>query len=141
YQDDQPLFERGMALLRSVLFAPLLPQGNFDPTTFTQQRQNLLTAIKSLDDDKQYLANRRLQELLFAGQPTQAMSALGDVTTLGALTATDVLGTYHEMLAHDAVHVAVIGDVTAERVQAALTQWPLTPRTVADQSPYYRWTP
>ncbi|HJE45044.1 EF-P 5-aminopentanol modification-associated protein YfmF [Levilactobacillus namurensis] len=141
YQDDQPLFERGMALLRSVLFAPLLPKGSFDPTTFTQQRQNLLTAIKSLDDDKQYLANRRLQELLFAGQPTQAMSALGDVTTLGALTATDVLGTYHEMLAHDAVHVAVIGDVTAERVQAALAQWPLTPRTVADQSPYYRWTP
>ncbi|MBY7147534.1 insulinase family protein, partial [Levilactobacillus brevis] len=44
YQDTMPLFERGMALLQAVLFAPLLPNGNFDPTTFTQQRQNLLTA-------------------------------------------------------------------------------------------------
>lgn len=140
YQDDQPLFERGMALLYNVLFAPLLPQGHFDAATFTQQRQNLLTAIKSLDDDKQYLANRRLQELLFAGQPTQAMSALGDITTLGELTADDILATYHDMLAHDAVHVAVIGDVTADRVQAALADWPLAPREVADQTPYYRWS-
>lgn len=139
YDDQQPLFERGMALLRSVLFAPLLPGGHFDPTTFTQQRQNLLTAIKSLDDDKQYLANRRLQELLFAGQPTQAMSALGDLTTLGDLTATDILATYHDMLAHDAVHLAVIGDVTPDRVQAALQDWPLTGRKPADQTPYYHW--
>ena len=141
YQDAQPLFERGMALLRAVLFDPLLPHGSFDPTTFTQQRQNLLTAIKSLDDDKQYLANRRLQEILFAGQPTQAMSALGDITTLGELTAADILTTYHDMLAHDAVHVAVIGDVTLDRVTAALAQWPLAPRQVTDQDPYYRWTP
>ncbi|GEO68639.1 EF-P 5-aminopentanol modification-associated protein YfmF [Levilactobacillus acidifarinae] len=139
YADTQPLFERGMALLQAVLFDPLLPNGHFDPTTFTQQRQNLLTAIKSLDDDKQYLANRRLQELLFAGQPTQAMSALGDITTLGELTAADILTTYHDMLAHDAVHVAVIGDVTAERAQAALTTWPLVAREVHETLPYYQW--
>ncbi|SMS14640.1 EF-P 5-aminopentanol modification-associated protein YfmF [Levilactobacillus zymae] len=139
YADQQPLFERGMALLKAVLFAPLLPNGHFDPTTFTQQRQNLLTAIKSLDDDKQYLANRRLQELLFAGQPTQAMSALGDITTLGDLTADDILVTYHEMLAHDAVHVAVIGDVTAQRAQTALATWPLTARSIHDTLPYYHW--
>ena len=139
YADQQPLLERGMALLKAVLFAPLLPNGHFDPTTFTQQRQNLLTAIKSLDDDKQYLANRRLQELLFAGQPTQAMSALGDITTLGELTADDILTTYHEMLAHDAVHVAVIGDVTAQRAQTALATWPLTARSVHDTLPYYHW--
>ena len=140
YTDSQPLFERAMALLRAVLFAPLLPDGQFDPTTFTQQRQNLLTAIKSLDDDKQYLANRRLQEILFAGQPTQAMNALGDVTTLGELTAADILTTYHEMLAHDAVHVAIIGDVTEQRAQAALATWPLQERQVTVQSPYYHWT-
>jgi len=139
YQDAQPLFERGMALLQAVLFAPLLPNGQFDPTTFTQQRQNLLTAIKSLDDDKQYLANRRLQELLFAGQPAQAMSALGDITTLGDLTATDILATYHEMLDYDAVHIAVIGDVTPQRVQAALTTWPLRDRDVQTTVPYYQW--
>jgi len=140
YQDAQPLFERGMALLQAVLFAPLLPNGQFDPTTFTQQRQNLLTAIKSLDDDKQYLANRRLQELLFAGQPAQAMSALGDITTLGDLTATDILATYHEMLDYDAVHIAVIGDVTPQRVQAALTTWPLRDRDVQTTVPYYQWS-
>ncbi|MFC6260438.1 EF-P 5-aminopentanol modification-associated protein YfmF [Levilactobacillus fujinensis] len=139
FTDKIPLFEQGMALLRAVLFDPLLPQGSFDPITFTQQRQNLLTAIKSLDDDKQYLANRRLQELLFSGQPAQAMSALGDITTLGELSATAVLQTYHDMLVNDAVHVAVIGDVTPERVQTALADWPLMDRTVADQSLYYRW--
>ncbi|GEB05913.1 EF-P 5-aminopentanol modification-associated protein YfmF [Levilactobacillus brevis] len=140
YQDTMPLFERGMALLQAVLFAPLLPNGNFDPTTFTQQRQNLLTAIKSLDDDKQYLANRRLQELLFTGQPAQAMSALGDVTTLGELTANDILATYHEMLAHDAVHVAVIGNVSEKRVTTALAAWPLAERLEPTTEPYYRWT-
>lgn len=139
YSDELPLFERAMNLLKAVLFEPLLPHGNFDPVTFKQQRQNLLTAIQSLDDDKQYLANRRIQEILFADQPTQAMSALGDLTTLKELSATDILGTYHDMLAHDAVHVAVIGDVTAQRVQAALQTWPLTPRTVTDTSLYYRW--
>jgi len=137
---QQPLFEQGMALLKEVLFAPLLPKGNFDPTTFTQQRQNLLTAIKSLDDDKQYLANRRLQELLFTGQPTQAMSALGDIHVLNELSATDVLSTYHDMLAHDAVHVAVVGDVTEERAQAAIADWPLADRTITDDTPYYRWS-
>lgn len=139
YTDSQPLFERAMALLQAVLFAPLLPAGHFDPATFTQQRQNLLTAIKSLDDDKQYLANRRLQEILFAGQPTQAMNALGDVTTLGDLTADDILATYHDMLAHDAVHVAIIGDVTEQRAQAALAAWPLPQRQVTGHSPYYHW--
>lgn len=139
FADTTPLFEQGMALLKAVLFDPLLPNGQFDPATFTQQRQNLLTAIKSLDDDKQYLANRRLQELLFTGQPAQAMSALGDTTTLGELTATDILGTYHDMLANDAIHVAVVGDVTADRVQAALKSWPLTDRQLVDDSPYYRW--
>lgn len=139
YADDMPLFERGMDLLKQVLFAPLLPGGNFDSATFTQQRQNLYTAIKSLDDDKQYLANRRLQELLFTGQPTQAMNALGDLHVLSGLSATDILGTYHEMLANDAVHVAVIGDVTAERVQSTLAQWPLNDRTEPTSDPYYHW--
>lgn len=139
FADQTPLFEQGMALLKAVLFEPLLPNGQFDPATFTQQRQNLLTAIKSLDDDKQYLANRRLQELLFTGQPAQAMSALGDITTLGELTATDILGTYHEMLAHDAIHVAVVGDVDEQRVQTALAEWPLTDRHIADDTPYYHW--
>lgn len=141
YPDTTPLFERGMAFLKAVLFEPLLPHGQFDPTTFTQQRQNLLTAIKSLDDDKQYLANRRLQELLFAGQPTLAMSALGNITTLGQLTAADILATYHDMLAHDAVHVAIIGDVTADRAQAALATWPLAERSTQAELPYYHWQP
>ncbi|WP_125573414.1 EF-P 5-aminopentanol modification-associated protein YfmF [Levilactobacillus huananensis] len=139
YADDAPLFERGMDLLKQVLFAPLLPGGNFDSATFTQQRQNLYTAIKSLDDDKQYLANRRLQELLFTGQPTQAMNALGDLHVLSGLSAMDILGTYHDMLANDAVHVAVIGDVTAERVQSALAQWPLDDRMEPTSAPYYHW--
>lgn len=136
---QQPLFEQGTALLREVLFAPLLPGGQFEPTTFTQQRQNLLTAIKSLDDDKQYLANCRLQELLFTGQPTQAMSALGDTHVLNDLSATDILQTYHDMLAHDAVHVAVVGDVTEARAKAAVADWPLADRSIGDTDPYYRW--
>lgn len=138
FAEAQPLFEQAMDLLKAVIFEPLLPAGSFDAPTFTQQRQNLLAAIKSLDDDKQYLANRRVQELVFT-EPAQAMSALGDTEKLGRLTATDILQTYHEMLANDAVHVAVVGDVDADRVQSSLATWPLTDRTVVDASPYYHW--
>ncbi|MFC6275682.1 EF-P 5-aminopentanol modification-associated protein YfmF [Levilactobacillus tangyuanensis] len=140
FTDQQPLFEQAMALLKAVIFKPLMPAGQFDETTFNQQRQNLFAAVKSLDDDKQYLANRRLQELVFKDEPAQAMSALGNMTTLSQLTRADIAETYRAMLANDSVHVAVIGDVTEERVATALADWPLTDRTSDESSPYFDWT-
>ena len=60
---DEDLFEKISSLINEIIFYPLIDDGEFDGPTFRIQSNNLKSAIKSLYDDKQILANQRLMDL------------------------------------------------------------------------------
>lgn len=60
-----PLFERGSALLKELLFNPLVENGAFDAETYRLQQANTIGNLQSWDDDKRFYALKRLQQTYF----------------------------------------------------------------------------
>lgn len=128
-----------MTFLRSVIAKPLAHDGAFDSETFERQQQNLIAYLKSLNDDKQYYAERRLNELYFKMTPFFATSLYGDSETISHITAASLYADYQTMLATNQVQITIAGDVSMAMVEPLLADWQLTPRTTTlDQLIYQR---
>lgn len=118
-----------LAFLRSVIDNPLASDGAFDAETFERQQQNLIAYLKSLNDDKQYYAERRLNELYFKTAPFFATSLYGDPATIAGITPASLYADYQTMLATNQVQITIAGDVSLATVEPLLADWQLAPRT------------
>ncbi|PWF99569.1 EF-P 5-aminopentanol modification-associated protein YfmF [Levilactobacillus bambusae] len=137
---QHPLFQQGLDLLSEILFHPLIQNGQFDPETFNRQKNNLAAGIRSLSDDKQYEANQHMRQLLFEHHPEQAVGAFGDDQLLEMVTNSELVEDYRTMLTHDAIHIAVIGDVDEQQMVEQMARLPFLPRKTDElESPYFRW--
>ena len=123
YIGNEAVFSESLAFLKEILFAPNIQEGAFEQATFDLEKANLVAYLRSLQEDKQTLASLRLQELYFQEDQDQKVPSFGTIEALQAVTATDLVQTYQEMLAQDRVDIFVVGDVTEAQVQAAFADW------------------
>ncbi|MGB0901658.1 M16 family metallopeptidase [Halocynthiibacter sp.] len=99
-----------IALLRGAVIAP-----NFDQQAVDRVRGQVLSNLRSDDQDPGELASRRFDELAFPGHP-YATSRDGTAETVNALTRDDLFTAKDAAMALDRVYVGAVGDITAEEL-------------------------
>lgn len=128
---DQPLLPQGFELLKELIFNPLMDEDGFDALTLKLQQENLINTLKSWDDDKQFYALRRVEELFFQTDPVLSIPSTGTVDQVAQLTNADLVQPYQSMIAHDQIDIFVVGDVDATEAEQLVNQLPIQARQVA----------
>lgn len=137
FANGEHLTQAIFSFLKQVIFRPLAADGQFDATTFDRQKVNLIAYLKSLNDDKQYYAERELFDLYFKDQPELATSLYGDEPTIEELGNADLYAYYQQLLATDDIKITIIGDVNADEIKRDIADWQLAPRTSKQQAIIY----
>ncbi len=102
--------DAAIALLRGAIIAP-----NFNQIAVDRVREQVLSNIRSDDQDPGALASRRFDELAFPGHP-YATSRDGTAETVNALTRDDLFAAKDAAMALDRVYIGAVGDITAEEL-------------------------
>jgi predicted Zn-dependent peptidase len=123
------LFERGSALLKELLFNPLVDEAGFDQETYRLQQANTIGTLQSWDDDKRFYALRRLQQAYYQMGAELKRPASGTIDEVRALTRDVVYQAYQRMLTYDKVNIVVVGDVDPAAVTEAMRALDFQPRT------------
>lgn len=135
------LLDRTIDLIHEMLFNPLIDNGSFDEPTFNLQKANLYSAIKSLDDDKQYYAATKLRQLYFDKNSVMQIPSFGRLDDLESLTAEKLVEVYHNMVSHDKINIVVLGDVDENHVIDQFKQFEFAPRHFDNDKLMYRQEP
>ena len=138
FANGENLTQEIFAFLKQVIFRPLANDGQFDTTTFDRQQVNLIAYLKSLNDDKQYYAERELFDLYFKEKPELATSLYGDEPTIEAVQNTALYNYYQQLLTHDDIKITVVGDVDADDIARYVADWQLPSRTSGRQPIVYQ---
>lgn len=119
--------QQGVDFLKEMLFFPNVAAKKFHEATFNREKENLLSYVKSVYEDKQSYSSLELQKLYFE-DAFQKVPSFGNLTEISQLTNEKVYEAYVEMLKNDQVDIFVIGDLTEEEGQALFADFPFTPR-------------
>ena len=102
--------EEALDLLRTALIEP-----RFDADAMERMRASILASIRSNETDPGALAAKAWRRALFEGDPYARVTE-GDAETVAALTADDLREAHARLLNRSRMHVAVVGDVSAEEL-------------------------
>jgi zinc protease len=103
-------------LLRQSLIAP-----RFDADAIERVRAQVLSGLRSDEMDPQQIAARRFAAAVYGDHPYG--SALdGTIDTVSTLTRDDLVAAHGAVMARDRIHVAAVGDITAEDLALLLDQ-------------------
>lgn len=138
---NENLFEKISELINEILFHPLIDDGEFDGPTFRIQSNNLKSSIKSLYDDKQFMANQRLMDLYYQDDSVMKVPSFGQIKDLETLSAMSLVSTYKSMINNDKVDIFILGDIDPVVAQDVFAKMPFKDRIVDDISPLYRQLP
>ncbi len=107
-------FAAGLELFSDVIARPTFPEAEFK-----RKQSETLGAIAAQKDDPGTVANNELGPFLMGESPL-AHPVIGYAKTVGALTRDDVVAFHKRFLVPDRCILAVVGDVDAKAVLAAL---------------------
>jgi zinc protease len=124
YQDDT------LRMLAAVLQAPGLRDADI-----VRKRDEQVAGIKAEEEQPGYVAGVTFKKLLFGDAP-YGHPGSGSAESVAKLTPADVRNFYHQYYKLDSAIIAVVGDVNADEIKAALEQQlSQLPGTVAAQTP------
>ncbi|MFD1672487.1 EF-P 5-aminopentanol modification-associated protein YfmF [Agrilactobacillus yilanensis] len=137
--DQEDVFGALLALVKKSLFQPAkaanLPA--FDSTIFDREKLNLQHKIQSYLDDKQYAAMLATKALYFGADSAQAISSLGDIKDLEAITAENLWQYLTEMLEKNQILITVTGDTEAIDLEQLFDWSELQDRATAELPLFY----
>lgn len=100
--------DAAIELLRSALLEP-----RFDPNAVARVREQTLARLRADETAPGTIATRAMNALAFPGHP-YAIPADGTPETVAAIDAEALRAAHRAALVRDRLHVAVVGDITAE---------------------------
>ncbi|MBA8770880.1 EF-P 5-aminopentanol modification-associated protein YfmF [Staphylococcus coagulans] len=132
--DDEPLFEKSVALLKEVILNPFVSHEAFNENFLAQEKRLLKKKLKAIEDNKSQLAYLQLLKHMFGDHPYRYMAA-GELANIDDISATDIYHTYQSMLENDYCSVYVVGNVDEEAtVQHIQSEFNIQPFTYASTS-------
>ncbi|MEK3886911.1 EF-P 5-aminopentanol modification-associated protein YfmF [Bacillus sp. FSL K6-3431] len=129
-QDQTPLLQKGIDLLREVLLQPNSENGAFDEKTVEKEKRNLKQRIQSIYDDKMRYASTRLVEEMCKGE-AYAVPLNGDLDQVDNITASSLYEYYESVIRNDELDLYIIGDVDPEQVVEYCSQFEFAERLQA----------
>lgn len=126
--------DAAIELLRKALQEP-----RFDEDAVERVRAQVLSIIRSDDQDPAKIANRRFNQLAFGDHP-YGSSQDGTIESVGALTRGDIVDAHARVLARDRAFVGVVGDISPdeakELIDALLSGLPATGAEMPDDAEF-----
>ena len=102
--------DASVELLRQALIHP-----RFDPDAIERVRAQVLSGLKSDEQDPDTIASRSYDALAFGSHP-YGSARDGSPETVAALTRDDILAAHAATLARDRIFVGVVGDITPQEL-------------------------
>lgn len=135
---NEDLLSEVIEFLKEIIFNPLRvgENKNFDEETFTRQKNNTITYLKSIKEDKQAYAAAKLRKLYFDNE-IQQVPSFGESEDVEKLTIFDVMDAYQKMLNTDRVEVMISGDVNTDEVVNKFSVLPFKVRNISRASMSY----
>ena len=135
---NEDLLSEVIEFLKEIIFNPLkvVENKNFDEETFTRQKNNTITYLNSIKEDKQAYATAKLRKLYFDNE-IQQVPSFGESEDVEKLTISDVMDAYQKMLNTDRVEVMISGDVNTDEVINKFSVLPFKVRNISRASMSY----
>lgn len=135
---NEDLFSEVIEFLKEIIFNPLKvgENKNFDEETFTRQKNNTITYLKSIKEDKQAYATAKLSKLYFDNE-IQQVPSFGESEDVEKLTISDLMDAYQKMLNTDRVEIMISGDVNTDEVINKFSVLPFKARNISRVSMSY----
>lgn len=114
---NEDLLSEVIEFLKEIIFNPLKvgENKNFDEETFTRQKNNTITYLNSIKEDKQAYATAKLRKLYFDNE-IQQVPSFGECEDVEKLTISDLMDAYQKMLNTDRVEIMISGDFNTDEV-------------------------
>ena len=135
---NEDLLSEVIEFLKEIIFNPLKVGGNknFDEETFTRQKNNTITYLNSIKEDKQAYATAKLRKLYFDNE-IQQVPSFGESEDVEKLTISDLMDAYQKMLNTDRVEIMISGDVNTDEVVNKFSVLPFKARNISRASMSY----
>lgn len=135
---NEDLLSEVIEFLKEIIFNPLKVGGNknFDEETFTRQKNNTITYLNSIKEDKQAYAAAKLRKLYFNNE-IQQVPSFGESEDVEKLTISDLMDAYQKMLNTDRVEIMISGDVNTDEVVNKFSVLPFKARDISQTSMSY----
>ena len=115
FAKDRTLFDRGLSLVRDLLFDPLVEGRGFSRRLFEQERHNLIRLIESLTNEKGLYAAERLIEEMCADEP-YGIHELGSIDRLQEIENDELFDYHRSRMGRCPIDVYVVGDIDRDRI-------------------------
>lgn len=113
------LLHDSILFLNEMIFHQNIQNNMFSQKIFNRQKENLMTYIKGINDNKQSEAILKIQELYFKDE-IQKYVPYGSQKEFEAINNQDLTASYFEMLTQDYVQITVMGDLELDDLKAEL---------------------
>lgn len=135
---NEDLLSEVIEFLKEIIFNPLKvgENKNFDEETFTRQKNNTITYLNSIKEDKQAYAAAKLRKLYFNNE-IQQVPSFGESEDVEKLTISDLMDAYQKMLNTDRVEIMISGDVNTDEVVNKFSVLPFKARNISRVSMSY----
>lgn len=135
---NEDLLSEVIEFLKEIIFNPLKvgENKNFDEETFTRQKNNTITYLNSIKEDKQAYAAAKLRKLYFNNE-IQQVPSFGESEDVEKLTISDLMDAYQKMLNTDRVEIMISGDVNTDEVVNKFSVLPFKARDISQTSMSY----
>ena len=135
---NEDLLSEVIEFLKEIIFNPLKvgENKNFDEETFTRQKNNTITYLNSIKEDKQAYATAKLRRLYFDNE-IQQVPSFGESEDVEKLTISDLMDAYQKMLNTDRVEIMISGDVNTDEVVNKFSVLPFKARNISRASMSY----
>lgn len=135
---NEDLLSGVIEFLKEIIFNPLKvgENKNFDEETFTRKKNNTITYLNSIKEDKQAYAAAKLRKLYFNNE-IQQVPSFGESEDVEKLTISDLMDAYQKMLNTDRVEIMISGDVNTDEVVNKFSVLPFKARDISQTSMSY----
>ncbi|OEK44951.1 pitrilysin family protein [Staphylococcus saprophyticus] len=118
-KDQTPLFEKGVALLKEIIWNPLVTDQQFDEVFVSQEKSLLGKKLEAMVDNKSQISFLNLLKHMFGEHPYRHL-ATGQIEYIKSITPETLYDIYQSMLQNDYCAVYVVGNVDEAQVKTQL---------------------
>ncbi|WP_436937915.1 EF-P 5-aminopentanol modification-associated protein YfmF [Staphylococcus xylosus] len=118
-KDQTPLFEKGLELLREMIYNPLISDNQFNEIFVAQEKSLLSKKLNAMIDNKSQISFLNLLKYMLGEQPYRHL-ATGQVEYIADITPENLYHTYQSMLQNDYCAVYVVGNVDEQQVKSQI---------------------